>query len=220
MPSYKHDGCSTGARLNWSLDSGRAFTAINRTRSYDCPGCLVERNAEHLEFINRYRQVEVGWSNSDELTNSRRSATRRRIAFGSITYEHTKDILVVAQVSSVTVGRTRRIPAAFREVIQHGLELRQKAWSGNKYTRLPKPKVEHGAYTFPDWATKQDRTYVLKALGFQLAPEGMQSPEDIPTEALREILTEAFKAYNSGDMDYFVESLKDRGRRAGSWGWE
>jgi hypothetical protein len=142
------------------------------------------------------------------------------VPFGSIRYEHTADVLVLAAVSSRTVGRPYTPVGAFRFVARQAEQYRQSKWSGNKYTRLPKPDPEHAVYSAPDWATKADIKYIIKALGCDVQPEGVTAADYLVTEEFPALMSEAFKAYNSGDMDEFLDKYRFKTSRGGKWGWE
>lgn len=173
-----------------------------------------------MEPFHAFKRVEVGWTGPDDLEHIRRRATKMRLAFASVSYEHTGDVLVLGRVSATTIGRGMSVVGAYRFIVDQGITYRQRRWNANKYARRSKERAGYNVFTAPDWATEADRQYVLRTVGFEITAEGIQAPPDVLGDDFSAILSEAFKAYNSGILDDYLESLRSPGRAAGSWGWD
>jgi len=188
---------------------------------------MSERNRDHLQWIYQFTTVEVGWIGSEDLTEMRRSATRRKIPFCSIAYESIPDLMVLAPVSRRTIGHPYESIVAFRNVLIAAIDYRQRSYSGNKYSRVEYEPKGFGGFTIPGWATEKDAQYILTALGYRFEPDGVHMPAKFKGMDVTQIVEGAFRAYNSGTIDEFLVRLEETGcsdeqpatRRAGSWDW-
>lgn len=200
--------------------TGLGFNATNRTRSYDCPGCLATRNNEHLGWCSLHAVVSAQYVDPDEAQHLRKKATKKQLAFATFTYEHLSSALVVGQVPAIPNGTECTAIEIVRNSCMVGVDYRQKRYTHNKYAKLAKEKLGYIPFIYPAWATAQDRHYVLTALGFHVSDETVEMPDWEPTQGWGEVIGLAFKAYNSGELDDYVDELRNPRRNGGKWAWE